>query len=478
MSTIRSPRTAGGGAGTIRFIRIALVSGLAALAVAALAAPAGAALAAVGPANPRTAFPDWYQDGSGLKLQLCLDGLPICSAAAGDLTPPNGEGFYWRAQGQLTSGTLNAKLALAQEAAYLNGGEITFDRVRATIVGGAPNTTYSVQHPYGSTTITTDALGIGKSTTDVGCGAAPCDWAAALGGALGPFLHWDPTVAPAPQPGYIGDASTPHRVVGSPVGFNGFAVSGGGVSLSTDLLTVEGKLAGPPVPDMDVAPATSFGTTTQSAPVQRTVTITNLGVPDAAGQSNLMFGPIGVAGPQASAFAIVGNTCSGVAVASGQSCQLTVQLNPVGTGNYTAALNISHNAKNGRTGIALSGVVGGAQVAGASARSRLTIRRLRTTHRLSRARVQGRGLRLTMRLPQGTEILKVSVLRIRRAGAPELVWFAYRHPSKAGLYRLALNSRKLRRRLTAGLYVVNVTPGVSKRQLGRTSSTRIRITRG
>ncbi|MEA2385777.1 MAG: hypothetical protein QOH72_5748, partial [Solirubrobacteraceae bacterium] len=32
MSTIRSPRTAGGGAGTIRFIRIALVSGLAALA--------------------------------------------------------------------------------------------------------------------------------------------------------------------------------------------------------------------------------------------------------------------------------------------------------------------------------------------------------------------------------------------------------------------------------------------------------------
>jgi hypothetical protein len=219
-----------------------LAAAIAALAAAALAAPAGAALGAVGPVNPRTGFPDWYQDAGGLKLQACLDGLPLCSAAAGDLTPPDGEAFYWRAQGDLTSGSLNAKLALAREAAFLGGG-ITFDRVRATIVGGQPNTTYTVRHPYGTMSITTDGGGIGKSTTDVGCGASPCDWAAALGGSLGPFLHWDPTVAPAPAPGYIGDAATPHRVVGSPTGFNGFSVTGGGVALGTDLLTVEGKLA-------------------------------------------------------------------------------------------------------------------------------------------------------------------------------------------------------------------------------------------
>jgi hypothetical protein len=96
---------------------------------------------------------------------------------------------------------------------------------------------------------------------------------------------------------------------------------------------------------------------------------------------------------------------------------------------------------------------------------------------LNRARVSRSGLRLTMRLPQGAEILKVSVLRIRKNRVPELVWFAYRHPSKAGLYRLNLNSRKLRQRLKAGLYVVNVTPGVSKSQLGQTTSARIRITR-
>ena len=478
MSSIRSPRTAGVGAGATRSIRIALVFAVAALATAALAAPAGAALGAVGPVNPRTGDPDWYQDGGGLKLQLCLDGLPLCSAAAGELVPPGGEAFYWRAQGDLTSGTLTAKMALAQEAAFLDNAPIAFGRVRVTIVGGRPNTVYSVRHPYGSMSITTDAGGIGKSTTDVGCGAAPCDWAAALGGALGPFLHWDPTVAPLPVAGYIGDASTPHRVVGSPTGFNAFALSGGGVALSTDLLTVEGKLAGPPVPDIDVARSADFGATTAGAPVQRTITIRNLGVPDAAGRSNLLFGPMGIAGPQATAFALVSNGCSGRAIPSGQSCQLVVQLNPVGTGNYNAALNISHNSVNGQTGIALIGAVGTGRVGGAGARSRLTIRSLRTTHRLTRARALRRGLRLTMRLPQGTEIVKIAILRVRNDRVRRKpIWLGYRVPSHAGRYRLTLDSRALRRRLKAGLYQVNVTPGVSKRQLGRTSTTRVRITR-
>ena len=42
---------------------------------------------------------------------------------------------------------------------------------------------------------------------------------------------------------------------------------------------------------------------------------------------------------------------------------------------------------------------------------------------------------------------------------------------------MRLNTHKLRHRLTPGLYQVNITPGVSKRQLGATSSTRIRVTR-
>jgi hypothetical protein len=84
-----------------------------------------------------------------------------------------------------------------------------------------------------------------------------------------------------------------------------------------------------------------------------------------------------------------------------------------------------------------------------------------------------------MRLPQGTEIVKVAILRVRNDRVRRKpIWLGYRVPSHAGLYRLTLDSRALRRRLKAGLYQVNVTPGVSKRQLGRTATTRVRITRG
>jgi hypothetical protein len=459
-----------------RRVRAALAALLAALAATALAAPAHANLAAVGPLNPRTGFPDWYQDAGGLKLQLCMDGLPVCSAAAGDLVPPGGEAFYWRAQGDLQSGSFHAKMALAQEAAFLPPDPVTFGRIRATITGGRPNTAYTIRHPYGSLTITTDGGGIGKSTTDVGCAAAGCNFAAALGTAIGPFLHWDPTVAPNPLPGYIGDAATPHRVVGSPTGFNGFSVSGGGIALTTDQLIVEGKLAGPPHPDPEFAPTSDFGTTTVGAPVQRTITIRNLGVPDAAGASNLVFGPAGVSGAQAGAFSIVSNGCSNTVVPSGQSCSVVVQMTPAGLGAYSATFGITDNI--GVATVALGGSVAGAGTAGASA-SRLSIRKLRTTHRMSRAQVLRRGLRLSMVLPQGTQIIKVAINRIRRNQVVRTpVWVGFRvAPSRPGLYHLTLDSRALRRRMKPGLYVVKVTPGVSKQQLGRTTTTRIRITR-
>jgi hypothetical protein len=98
---------------------------------------------------------------------------------------------------------------------------------------------------------------------------------------------------------------------------------------------------------------------------------------------------------------------------------------------------------------------------------------------MSRARVLSRGLLLSMVLPQGTEIIKISVLRVRNGHVERKpLWLAFRvAPSRAGVYRLRLDSRALRLRLKTGLYQVNVTPGASRRELGRTTSTRIRITR-
>jgi hypothetical protein len=481
LSTIRSPRSPGTKPAGRRSLKFALLTALVAVAAAALAAPAGASLSAVGPVNPRTGYPDWYQDGTGLQLSLCLDGLPLCSAAPADLAPPDGEAFWWRATTTLTSGSVKAVMALGQEAAWLDGGRISFGRIRVAITGATPGGVYSVRHPYGSMTLTADASGVAKQTTDIGCAAAPCDWAAALGTGLGPaLLHWDAS-PPAPQPGYIGDAATPHKVVGSPTGFNAFSVSGPGIAQSTDLLTVEGKLAGPPVPDFDVTGSGDFGATTPGAPVRRTITITSMGVPDATlGRSNLALAPAAIAGPGAGAFSIVGDSCSGHVLASGQTCGVTVQLNPGALGSYNATLGLGTNA-GGRVAAAnLGGSVVTAAVANASARSRMSIRRLRTTHRLSRARVLRRGIRLTMQVPANAEIVKFSILRVRGNGRVNRkpIWLGYRvPPSRAGIWRVTLDSRALRRRMKAGLYQVNVTPGVSKRELGRTSTTRIRVTR-
>jgi hypothetical protein len=484
LSSIRSLRVvAGRGSGTLRPARAVLLAAVAIFATALLAGPAHASLSAAGPVNPATAFPDWYQDPSGLKLQLCLDGLPMCSAAGSDLAAPDGEAFWWRAQGDVAIGGGTAKMALAQEAAFVNNDGISFGRIRVVITGARANTSYSVAHPYGTMTIATDGLGNGKSTTDIGCGAAPCDWNAALGTAVGPFLHWDPTVAPAPQPGYIGDAATPHRVVGSPVGFNAFQVTGGGDTATTDQLTVEGKLAGPPVPVSSNPDAVDFGATAPGVPVTRSVPITSFGVPDAGGASNLTFGAIGISGPAAAAYSVVGNTCSGRVLPSGAACSLLVQFTPGAPGAAGASLDVAENTATGAIHVALAGsgaaaAAPGASVAGAGARSRLTVRKLRTTHRMSRARVVRRGLRLTMRLPEGTEIVKIAVFRVRKGKVVRKpVWLGYRVPSHVGLYRLRLDSRALRRALKAGLYQVNVTPGVSKRQLGTTTTTRVRITR-
>jgi hypothetical protein len=476
----RSPQTAAAmKAGPCRHLRAALAALVAALAMTVVAAPAHAALTNVGPVNPSTGFPDWYQDGTGLKLQQCLDGPPFCLTAAADLVAPNGEGFYWDAESTLPIGSGSVRLILAQEAAFLNTDRIDFGRVRITVRAAAPNTTYTFAHPYGSATVTTDGLGNGRFSQDFGCGAAPCDWAAALRGPFTNFLRWNPAVAPAAPSGFVGDSVTPHQVIGGTVR-NTFGFSGGGLSGSTALFTVAGKVAGLPVPVFEAPPSKSWGAIAPGASEVQTVPITSFGVPDAGGASNLAFGNIAIAGPNASEFTIVGNNCSGRLLPSGSSCALNIRFAPTAGGLRSAELDIQHNAVNGGARILLNGTgaVPGAGVAGAST-SRLAIRKLRTTHRMSRARVARNGLRLSMVLPQGTEIIKVAVNRIRNNKVVRKpVWLGFRvAPSRAGLYRLTLDSRALRRRMKVGLYVLKVTPGASKQQLGQTTTTRIRITR-
>ena len=89
------------------------------------------------------------------------------------------------------------------------------------------------------------------------------------------------------------------------------------------------------------------------------------------------------------------------------------------------------------------------------------------------------GVRLSMLLPQGTQIVKVAVFRYRGKKlrrAP--VWVGFRvAPSRIGRYRMTLDGRALRRRLRVGRYQLRVTPGVSKQELGLTTFTTLRVTR-
>jgi hypothetical protein len=240
------------------------------LAALALGAPAHAALTATGPVVPRHGFPEYYQDSSGLRLALCVENDdPFCTSTAPNPGPATvssdpaqtnfpDETFYWSAGALIDKRSVGvrARLVLAQEAAFFNGtpaagDQMTFGRIRVRIDGAKPNTTYTVTHPYGTERLKSDKRGRISFTDDVGCAAAPCDFADAQATRIGPFLRWDPKSPPAAPAGYVGNPLREHTVVGSPRGaaFNVFRVTGpdiggpGDNSIETHLFTVEGKAA-------------------------------------------------------------------------------------------------------------------------------------------------------------------------------------------------------------------------------------------
>jgi hypothetical protein len=227
---------------------------------------ADAALLAVGPVNPQTHVPEYYEDANGLQLKLCINDPALCLAEPPDPANPysvetgfGAEAFWWAAETSMPAGVGgSALLVLAIEAAYAfedpePGGQMTFGRIRLRADGLLPNTGYTFIHPYGTQNLTTEADGTVFFTEDIGClatipGVIPCDFNLALNTTIGPYLVWDPAVAPAAPPGTIGDPSVEHTVVGSPLGTNFYRLEGpnaGGLGIDfvqKDLFVVQGKL--------------------------------------------------------------------------------------------------------------------------------------------------------------------------------------------------------------------------------------------
>ncbi len=175
------------------------------LAAGLLSVTSAGAQIRVGPTDPVTGFPLWYEDDSGLRLDLC-DNQQACFFVPPDPNAPASfpdnfpdEAFYWAADAGMDGGPvdsgLRANMTLAREAAFFNdevvdGDQIVFSRIRFFIDGidSMVGNTYTITHPYGSLTFTSEAgdagpgvQGPGFSTTiDVGI-TEPGEFSGALG---------------------------------------------------------------------------------------------------------------------------------------------------------------------------------------------------------------------------------------------------------------------------------------------------------
>ncbi|QIN81377.1 hypothetical protein GBA63_01110 [Rubrobacter tropicus] len=209
----------------------------------------------VGPVNPHTGFPFWYEDRNGVRLDQCLNPVAAPEAGGGYCATPMempadwqpgdgvrfpdrfpGEAFWWTGESSMdTSERGSADLIMALEAAFLNeepnpNDRMVFGRIRIRVDDLIIGETYKVTHPYGVDTYVAEDNGKGSGeinvTEDIGCmlpsEAEPCDFNEARFSRVGPFLTLaDKTKEPtdAPDGGrYLADPVTDQDVVqGSPI---------------------------------------------------------------------------------------------------------------------------------------------------------------------------------------------------------------------------------------------------------------------
>jgi hypothetical protein len=188
-----------------------------------------------------------------------------------------------------------------------------------------------------------------------------------------------------------------------------------------------------------------------------------------------------------------------------------VRFAPVHTGQLGASLSVPSDSPGSPHGVLLSGsgsapapaTTGGAStapatntttiitrlvpvvgepapaagVAGVAARA-LRVSRLTVARRIGVSRAKARGLRVEMTLPSGTQVVRIAVFRSRGGAASgRALTRALRLPTRSGRYVVTLRSRALLDALKPGRYVVQVTPGRSLDDRGRTSAGAFTITR-
>lgn len=239
--------------------------------------PRSGGLAQIGPLN-EYGFPSWYKDTSGVRLEPCITlDDPLCSALPDTLPNPDGaivfpsnfpeEFFYQLAAAEVTleSGQ-TVTIGMDLEGAFANGApadgdQMVFGRIRIRGRDLPAGNQYRFVHPYGADEVTSDDGGV-NMTEDIGI--TPGAFGEVFSSRVGPFLRWDPNVAPAAPAGYVGDPNVNHAVVGSPYGTNHFTVqqrvSGEWTTVgTTDQFSLQGRLATKAGVDLDAATYTVDG---------------------------------------------------------------------------------------------------------------------------------------------------------------------------------------------------------------------------
>jgi hypothetical protein len=490
----------------------AIAAGAVTAAALGLSAPALAGVGTFGPIDPDHGFPTWYDDGNGAKLELCLDGPPLCLAGVPNPADPpsvpdnfEDEAFWWTGEASVDSGNVSALLVMAQEAAFANGppaagDQMSFGRVRIRVTGLQDGGTYTVTYPYGEKTFTADG-GIINDTADVGCVPVAvagqfCDFSLTRFSEVGPpFLRWDPAES-APPAGYIGDPNVPHTVVGSPTGNNFFRITGPGLpagGVSTDEFAVQGKLAGPETAFSDARPRSlTFGQATVGTPTAPQRVLVRNG-----GTVPMTVSNVALSGATPGDFSLSSNFCAGATLQSGQACSVDVALAPGSAGAKSATLTVTDNAAGGLRTVALSGTavaapvpaapapatpaaaaIPGVGVAGqANANRAAPVTGLRVPRTVTPVRLRRNGLSFPVTIPASARYLRISVFRVsggRRAARP--IYVQIRRVRRAGPQRLVLGARRIRQ-LRPGRYQLELRTGRTRATRGRAVVSRFSVAR-
>jgi hypothetical protein len=202
-----------------------------------------------GAAPPVSLFPSWFMDKSGLALEPCLDGPPLCLSSLADFSNPAiGEAFFWSAStdlGPVQGATGLVELAL--EAAFLNPAQtranaMIFNRLRIRLDNLPAAGDYTIVHPFGQVTFPAEQDPTGfliNQTIDLPGAAGPASYRQVLNAPnIGPFLRQ--TTAPR---GFLGTPNVARPVTGGTNGNSVIVTGPGGFTMSSNRFAVEGKIA-------------------------------------------------------------------------------------------------------------------------------------------------------------------------------------------------------------------------------------------